>query len=195
VEGTVRNHFLGAVAVVLLVVLGVSVAVRLAAPEESAYDGPGSTAGDLNAGVPEGAERARVVSHVDGDTIRLAPVGASRLLPDGGTTVRLLEIDTPEHARDGAPAECYAEEASKALADLLPAGSQVWAKPDRELLDPYGRTLLYLWTADGVFVNRELVRQGFAEAVLFEPNDEHIHEMRKAEARARAEERGLWGAC
>jgi micrococcal nuclease len=39
------------------------------------------------------------------------------------------------------------------------------------------------------------VRQGYARAVLFEPNDEHIGAMRDAEAEARADDRGLWDVC
>jgi micrococcal nuclease len=172
------------------------VAVRLADLRQTGYDDPHADSRAGTPGVPAAAERARVSAHVDGDTIRLTTERASRILQEGHeTTVRLLEIDTPERARDGSPAECYAEEASQALAEMLPTGSEVWVKPDRELLDPYGRTLLYLWTTEGVFVNLELVRQGYAVAVLFEPNDEYIDRMRKAEEEARAEGRGLWAAC
>jgi micrococcal nuclease len=81
------------------------------------------------------------------------------------------------------------------LAVLLPVGSTAWAVPDRELLDRHGRTLLYLWDSRGVFVNLAMVRGGHARAVLFEPNDRHIDRMRAAEREARAERRGLWGAC
>jgi micrococcal nuclease len=182
---------------VVAAVLGVSVIVYLASPDQV----PGTTRPTTGA-VPEGAEPARVVSHVDGDTIRLTGPGldGSGLLDgsgplDGETSVRLLEIDTPEHARDGEPAECFAEEASRALREMLPAGATVWVKPDRDLLDPYGRTLLYLWTERGDFVNLELVRQGYARSVLFEPNDEYILQMREAESEARADGRGLWGSC
>jgi micrococcal nuclease len=187
---------LGVVALVVAVLLGLAVAVRLSAPGETWHDDPSTGDGSRTAGIPEAAEPARVAAHVDGDTIRLTAERGSGILPQGReTTVRLLEIDAPEHGRNGAAAECYAEEATRALADMLPTGSKVWAKGDRELLDPYGRTLLYLWTTDGVFVNLELVRQGYAEAVLFEPNDEYIVQMREAEDRARTERRGLWGAC
>jgi micrococcal nuclease len=192
----VSSRRLGVVALVVAVLLGLAVAVRLAAPGETWHDETSTSDGFRTAGIPEAAEPARVAAHVDGDTIRLIAERGSGVLPQGReTTVRLLEIDTPEHGRNGAPAECYAEEASRALADMLPTGSKVWAERDRELLDPYGRTLLYLWTTDGVFVNLELVRQGYAETVLFEPNDEYIDQMREAEERARTEGRGLWGAC
>lgn len=181
----------GVVVLSVLVVLGLAVLVYLAGPDDAAPDGSLAPA----AGVPDSAEPARVVSHVDGDTIRLVGAEDSALLPDGETTVRLLEIDTPEHARDGRPAECYADEASDALAGLLPAGEDLWVDRDEELQDQYGRTLLYLWTVDGEFVNLELLRQGYGRAVLFEPNDEHIDRMRRAEDEARAAGRGLWGTC
>src|SRR4051794_29302463 len=147
-------------------------------------------------GVPAEVADGVVVGHVDGDTIKLRPAQVTAYLePDRVTTVRLLEIDTPESVKPDTPVECYAQRASAALSRLLPVGAHVWVKPDRDLLDPYGRTLLYLWTARGTFVNLAMVRQGFAKAVLFEPNDEYIGLMRAAERRARAEQRGLWGAC
>ncbi len=172
------------VLVVTAVVLGISVLVYLSSPDEV----PGATRAPA---VPDDAERARVVSHVDGDTVHLT---GSRLLR-GETSVRLLEIDTPEPARDGEPGECFADEASAALRDLLPVGARVWVMPDEDLYDRYGRTLLYLWTEDGRLVNLTLVRRGFARAVLFEPNDRYIVRMREAESEARADRRGLWGAC
>ena len=61
--------------------------------------------------------------------------------------------------------------------------------------DPYDRALLYVWNDEGVFVNLELVRSGAARAVLYEPNDRYIDQMRRAEADARDAGRGLWGAC
>ena len=74
-------------------------------------------------------------------------------------------------------------------------GTIVRVLPDRELKDPYGRTLLYLWNEGGDFVNLELVRAGAARAVLFEPNDRYIDRMRRAERDARAAGLGQWGAC
>ncbi|MGI8899557.1 MAG: thermonuclease family protein [Nocardioides sp.] len=110
-------------------------------------------------------------------------------------TIRLLEIDTPESVDPGAPVECYARRSSAAPARMLPVGAPVWFRADRDLLDPYDRTLLYLWTEDGRFVNLVMVRRGLARAVLYEPNDAYIDVMRRAEARAMAADRGLWGEC
>ena len=93
------------------------------------------------------------------------------------------------------PCECYSLRASNRLRELLPAGARAWALEDVEPLDPFERTLLYLWDDNGLFVNEAMVEEGFAEAVLFEPNDLYIRQMRAAERQARAAGRGLWGAC
>lgn len=178
----------------VLVVVGLAVGVRLLDPRGAPAPGAAPTRDEAD--VPEGAVLATVLSHVDGDTLHVAGQEDSRVLRRGeDTTVRLLEIDTPEHGRSGGPEECFADEASRALRELLPVGAEVWVTADRELRDPYGRTLLYAWTGSGRFVNLTMVREGYAEAVLFEPNDAHIDLMREAEADARAEGRGMWGAC
>ncbi len=187
----VRLGKAGGVLLTVVAVLGAAVLVYLAGPDDPAPAGSPAPV----AGVPGTAEPASVRSHVDGDTVHLTGRRGSALLPEEDTTVRLLEVDTPELAREGRPAECYAEEASEALSDLLPVGGAVWVDRDEELRDQYGRTLLYVWTADGDLVNLRLVRQGYGRAVLFEPNDAHIERMRRAEAEARAAGRGLWGAC
>jgi micrococcal nuclease len=170
-----------------------------------AYDGADATDatdktrttdnGARPAGVPADAQQVRVSLHTDGDTVRVVPTGAGVLTRDVELKVRLLEIDAPESVAPGTPVECFALAASKRLARLLPIGSTAWAQPDRDRLDPYDRTLLYLWNDDGTFVNLAMVRDGYATAVLYPPNDLHIDELRAAEALAREAGRGLWGRC
>lgn len=146
--------------------------------------------------VPDAAERVVISKHTDGDTLHVVAVTTGVAMVAGvDTTVRLLEIDTPESVDPSSPDQCYSAKASNRLAQLLPIGSSAWVLPDKELLDPYGRTLLYLWTEDGTFVNLSMVEQGYARAVLYAPNDMYISEMRAAEAQARADGLGLWGAC
>lgn len=141
---------------------------------------------------PADAVELKVTAVVDGDTIRAVPQIDHRVWSQGlGTAVRLLEIDAPE--RD--PAECFAAEATTRLGELLPEGSRVWAQLDREPVDQYDRVLAYLWNEDDVFVNVAMVEEGFATAVLFEPNDRYIEEVRQAEAVAKGESRGLWDVC
>src|SRR4051794_41966062 len=71
---------------------------------------------------PAGAETARVVRVVDGDTIRVA-------LPSGEEPVRYIGIDTPESVKPGTPVECFAKRAS-AYNERLVAGERV--RPGRD---------------------------------------------------------------
>jgi len=151
--------------------------------------GPAPTASPQDESVvaPGLSERptGTVVSITDGDTLRLDLEGSE-------LRVRLTGIDTPEVYPD---IECYGPEAEQLLADLAPVGSTLSVEYDREARDPFDRELLYLYTADGTFVNLELVARGAAEAVLFEPNDRYWNELREAEAAAQDARLGLWGQC
>lgn len=126
-----------------------------------------------------------VVSITDGDTLRLEVDGAE-------LRVRLLGIDTPEINPE---VECFGPEAEAALTALAPPGSTLGFMYDRERRDQYDRELLYLFAADGTSINRELVTQGFARAVLFEPNDRYWNELQRAERAAQDARLGLWGSC
>ncbi|GAB3779015.1 hypothetical protein GCM10027601_04520 [Nocardioides ungokensis] len=164
--------------------------------DTATHDAPNDAGERGGVGVPRRAVRVTVVRLVDGDTLIVrSRVAVPGVLAAGETRVRLLEVDTPESVESGAPVECYAHRATAELARLAPPGSEVSVLPDLDLLDPYGRTLLYVWNARGDFVNLQLVRSGAAEAVLYEPNDRYIDVMRRAEAGARASGVGLWGRC
>ncbi|MBW9095685.1 thermonuclease family protein [Microbacterium jejuense] len=136
---------------------------------------------------PDDADDLTVTYVFDGDTIEVADPST-----DERVRVRLIGIDTPE----GTPApECWADEARAHLAALLPEGATVWAAPDAELHDRYGRDLRYLWTDDGRFVNYELVAAGDAEALRIAPNTAHAELFASAQAEAEASRAGQWGAC
>lgn len=146
-------------------------------------------------GVPADAEPAIVDRVVDGDTLRViaAPEGT---IPDGGSIrVRLLNIDTPELARDGRDAECLAEAASDRVEALLPPAALVWLAADVEDRDRFDRPLRGVWTDEGVFVNELLAAEGLAEAVLFRPNDRFHARIVEAERRAAAGGLGIHGSA
>jgi micrococcal nuclease len=126
-----------------------------------------------------------VVSITDGDTLRLEVDGTE-------LRVRLLGIDTPEINPE---VECYGAEAEAALAALAPPGSTLGFTYDRDRRDQYDRELLYLFATDGSSINLTLVEQGFARAVLFEPNDRLWDQLRAAERAAQDSRLGLWGSC
>lgn len=119
---------------------------------------------------------------VDGDTVRLV----------GGHEVRLVQIDAPE-ARD----DCYGRDATKALIELAPKGTQVRLERDPELddADTYGRLLRYV-LVDGRNVNVELVKRGAVSPYYFRnERGRYADELDDAVDEARGADRGLWAAC
>ncbi len=138
---------------------------------------------------PPGADRTvRVVRIVDGDTIRVA-------LPSGEEPVRYIGVDTPESVKPGAPVECFAKRASAFNARLV-EGERVRLVADVEARDRYGRRLAYVYRVrDGLFVNAELVRRGYATAVSYPPNVAHQTRLRRLARAARLSGRGLWSEC
>jgi micrococcal nuclease len=133
-------------------------------------------------------DAARVVRVVDGDTIRVD-------LPSGEEAVRYIGIDTPESVKPGSPVECFAKRASAFNARLV-EGERVRLVGDVEERDRYGRLLAYVYRArDGLFVNAELVRRGYATVATFPPNVAHEREFRRLARRARMSGRGLWSEC
>ena len=67
---------------------------------------------------------------------------------------------------------------------------------DAERRDRYGRLLAYVYREpDGLFVNAELVRRGYAQPLTIAPNVAHAAEFRRLARTARRGGRGLWAAC
>jgi micrococcal nuclease len=133
-------------------------------------------------------ESGRVVRVVDGDTIRVVVEGREE-------PVRYIGIDTPESVKPGTPVECFAKRASAFNARLV-EGERVRLVSDVEARDRYGRVLAYVYRArDGLFVNAELVRRGFATTLTIPPNVAHAAEFKVLGTRARLSGLGLWSRC
>ena len=110
--------------------------------------------------------------------------------------IRLIGIDTPETNHPSRTVECFGAEASSFLSELLPLGTDVRLVYDVQRQDRYGRTLAYVYRVeDGLFVNVELVREGYAQVYTAPPNVAHVDELLALQAEARAAQRGLWRAC
>jgi endonuclease YncB( thermonuclease family) len=99
--------------------------------------------------IPADAQSARVVRIIDGDTIDVVLDGVAR-------RIRYYGVDTPEQDQ-----ACFSEatERNRAL-----AGTNVLLLPDARNTDPYGRLLRYVLTPDGVFIDAELVAEGYGRA-------------------------------
>ena len=124
---------------------------------------------------PDEEEIGIVTRVIDGDTIDV-------LLNGVNTRIRYLQMNTPERDHP-----CY-RESTQANADLV-AGQTVRLVPDKELVDPYDRLLRFIYVGD-VLVNRVLVEQGWAEVVLYPPNDARYEEFKRLEQEAAAAGRG-----
>jgi micrococcal nuclease len=129
---------------------------------------------------------AQVVRVVDGDTIHVQIAGREY-------TVRYIGIDTPETVAPGRPVECYGPEASRRNRELV-QGRQVMLEKDVSETDRFGRLLRYVWV-DGQMVNALMVAEGYASAATFPPDVKYAELFVRLEAEARANNRGLWGAC
>lgn len=144
----------------------------------------GTTASEI--AVPGDALTMTVDYVHDGDTLFVVDGDGERL------KVRLIGLDTPEV---GEHAECFGEQATARLRELLPEGTRASAIYDAEERDHYDRSLLYLWTPTGTFVNLELVEGGYGSALKVGANDEYWPQLREAETQAQDARLGLWGAC
>ncbi len=132
----------------------------------------GSTGGSVD----QGGDTAQVTRIIDGDTIDVK-------LADGTTErVRYVGVNTPESDQ-----VCYSE-ATQANS-LFVKNKTVRLVKDSSDRDQYGRLLRYVYVGD-LFVNKALVEQGYAEAVLYEPDHAHYNEFVGLEKQAASANRG-----
>jgi len=135
------------------------------------------------------APNATVDRVVDGDTI-VADINGTR------ERVRLLGIDTPESVAETRPDQCFGVEASDYLKSLLPEGTEITLIRDEEARDQYDRLLAYVVRSDDqLFVNLDLLQQGFAGVLIYSPNDHYEALFTEAETEAIRADVGLWGVC
>lgn len=132
---------------------------------------------------------ATVKEVIDGDTIDISIGGKTE-------RVRLIGIDTPETKHPTKGVECFGPEASSYTEQLLPKGTALRVERDVEARDKYGRLLLYVYIErSNVFVNLDLVMNGYARPMVFEPNTAHMADFAQASTQAELRNVGLWQAC
>lgn len=172
-----RRRPLSAVAtIVLLILLVAARGWRDQPPPRSTAQPPPSTAP-----TGEPVRLFHVKRVVDGDT----------LLLEGGERVRLIGIDTPETVKPDTPPQPFGHEASE-FTKRLAEGKDVRLEFDRNREDQYGRTLAYVYIGD-LFLNEEIVRQGFSRAeTRFHFRTDYERRFVAAEKEARAAHRGIW---
>ena len=136
---------------------------------------------------------ARVVKHVDGDTIRV--------VLDGGAEepVRLIGIDTPEDTNEHEP---WGREASALTESLAPVGARVYLEYDAERRDRHGRLLAYVWleptdsdgesAARAKMLNARIALSGLASPLTVQPNSKYANLFAVLVAEAREAKVGMW---
>jgi micrococcal nuclease len=166
----------------VVILLAVAVAVGALGANRLGAAGPDDGA------AKGGAEMATVTRVVDGDTV-VARIGGRE------ERVRYIGMDTPEDVKPGTPVQCYSRAAAAENRRLV-AGRRVRLVQDAEARDRYGRLLAYVYRAsDGLFVNEELVRRGYARPLTIPPNVAHEGEIARLASVARRAGRGLWSRC
>ena len=137
-----------------------------------------------------GLEANAIVDYViDGDTIDV-------LIDGSEERIRLIGIDTPETKKRDSPIDCFGPEATTFTESLLPVGTPVRIERDIVNRDDYGRLLGYVYRADdGIFINYEIMRQGYAQPLSIGPNDLYAEIFADAARAAEADDAGLWAAC
>lgn len=121
-----------------------------------------------------------VVKVVDGDTIEL----------ESGETVRYIGMDTPEISFPLTPIECYGPQSTEFNRSLL-EGKEVVLKRDLKNRDKFGRLLRYVYV-DDIFVNLNLVEEGYARNLQVLPNVSFSRQFENAETKAQNDKKGIW---
>lgn len=168
----------------------------LAAALEQAEPEPQNVSNQEPVGTPSGNETgcpakapdtslaATVEEVVDGDTIELSEE------VEGKTTVRLIGVDTPETVDPETEPEPYGAEASDFTTEQL-EGQEVLLEIGEGPEDDYGRLLAYVYTNEGMF-NETLLREGYGELLIIDPNNAYEECLAAAEEQARDEGLGIW---
>ena len=128
---------------------------------------------------PGGTERVTAVE--DGDT----------LVTQSGGQVRLVGIQAPKPRRGGREPWPLAGQAKAALESLV-LEREVRLSFGGLEKDRHGRVLAHVYTADGTWVQGEMVRRGLARVYSFADNRAAVKELLEIEEEARRSRRGMW---
>jgi len=130
---------------------------------------------------------------IDGDTIRVKDTKSGEVF-----RVRYLGVDTPE--LDGVDYEsCFGSQAKEKNEELA-LDQNLILEFDIDRYDQFGRTLAYVYTLDvlgekDVFVNLELLEEGYGRFFLDKQNTLQQEELVQAALAAQEDASGLWGSC
>lgn len=129
---------------------------------------------------PQDSQTARVLSVIDGDTIKIQQ-------DDKKISVRYIGINAPE--LDSEESE-IAEEALK-LNQQMVENQTVTLYRDTSETDRFGRLLRYVFVGD-IFINYEMVRLGYARQRDYPPDSACKQLFIQAQEEAISLRRGIW---
>ncbi|MHB1316349.1 MAG: thermonuclease family protein [Minisyncoccota bacterium] len=128
---------------------------------------------------------------VDGDTIEVSINGLKE-------KVRLIGINTPETVDPRKKVECFGKQASDHAKEIL-TGKKVRLVTDdtQTKYDKYGRLLAYVYTDDGLFVNKHMIAEGYAYEYTYSVPYIFQKEFKEDQISAQYQQKGLWkaGVC
>jgi micrococcal nuclease len=129
------------------------------------------------------SDSATVTEVTDGDTLVLS----------NGVTVRLVGIQAPKLPLDRPNFKEWplAKDSRRALEEMT-LGRRLTLHPASRPIDRWGRTLAHLERADGLWVQGEMLRLGWARVYTFADNRSLAADMLALEREARAARRGIW---
>lgn len=164
-------------------------AASVSVSQKDAEDTASSTE-EENGEVAQNRELFDVVKVIDGDTITIK-------LGDKNETIRLIGLDTPETSDPRTGVQCFGKEATAKLKSVI--GKRVSIEKDAKEgeRDKYDRLLAYIYSEEGIFLNKYLIEQGFAYEYTYDDPYKYQKEFKAAQADAKAKKRGLWApdAC
>ena len=127
-----------------------------------------------------------VVDVVDGDTLKVERDGKR-------VTIRVIGLDTPETRDPRRPVQCFGREASARAHALLDGQSvKLSNDPTQDAVDKYGRTLAYVWLADGRLFQYLMITDGYGHEYTYDIPYRYQDTFKAAERSAREQSRGLW---
>jgi micrococcal nuclease len=126
--------------------------------------------------------QVKVVRVVSGQTFEVLGMGDQ---PNLVSQVRLVGIDAPDLRQ-----RPWGDK-SKERFEALIAGQPIMLEFDLEAKDKTSRTLAYVWK-DGVLLNEQLVKDGYALFVARSPNHKYDLKLERAQQWARLMGQGIW---
>lgn len=126
----------------------------------------------------------------DGDTINVVINGVEM-------KIRIIGLDAPETNHPTKPVQCFGQEATDKLTELL-KGKKVYLESDDTQgdTDKYGRSLRYVFLEDGTNISLFMIGEGYAYEYTYDLPYKYQKEFKKAQEQAEGEKKGLWGpAC